>query len=926
MYGLSLRGASKVTDPSPETFGEKLERLRKERFLSRQALADASGVGYGTIRDLEHRSSQAPRLSTIKSLADALGLHGTLRSEFETAALEHARHYQRKGGRDSTQGTEDTEQSAAANVPVARTLPRDIGSFTGRDAEMRKLLDGARDAARAGVAGLFVIEGMGGVGKTTLAVHAAHTIIAEHPGQFPDGHIFLDLRGYSNGPTAVTAHHAMRSLLRMLNVPVSAIPDQRAAREQLYQSTVAEKSALIILDNARNAAQVRPLLPGTARCMVVVTSRESLRSLDDAKVLALGTPSEAEAIALFRAVAGADRAASDDAALTAQIVRLCGHLPLAVRIVAARLSRRPALQLANVLDELRAVHSRLVRLQDDDRSVTAVFETSLRHLDDLRERRLFKQLGLIPGQDFDICTAASLSGATFGVTRLRLESLLDHNLLIQRTAGRYQFHDLVRVFARSLPVPDEARATDNLMNYYLYTARTADRAFERGLPRADTAAAGIRPGSLSQPAAVPRLQTSAQAQAWLSAEAVNLYDAARFAARNGRARITVGLAAALSDYLRAYGPWRQALALHWAALKAAVDTRDLPGQAEAYRGIGGVQSRTGDIGQSKDMQGKALAIYRELGDQQGAARVLIELGQAQRVAGDPECLDAFTEALDIYKQLDDLRGQAAALTELGSIRWQSGPIPEAEGNLLDALRIYRELGNRQGEAAALLYLGNVQLALGSLAAATTSLDKAEAIGRDLGQPVLVANSLLYKGDVQRAAGRLGDARESITSAHEIYTELSHRQGMATALTYLGETLTLAGEHEQADDLFGQALSMFGQLGDPNGMAEALNSHAALARASSRADLARARYVEALRQAGIAESARDKADALAGLAAMDAESGQTAPAVAGYTEALAIYQAMQSEADVARLRLILDGLGGAGAAGIPGAPGASGLAR
>jgi len=912
-----------VADTSHETFGAQLERLRKERFLSRQALADASGVGYGTIRDLEHQSSQAPRLSTIKSLADALKLDGARRSEFEAAALEHARHYQRKPDKGGAEGTRP--ESAAANVPVTRTLPRDIGSFTGRHAEMRKLLDGTRDAARAGVAGLFAVEGMGGVGKTTLAVHAAHTIMAEFPGQFPDGHVFLDLRGYSNGPTAITAHQAMRSLLRMMNVPVSSIPDQRAAREELYQSTIAGKNALIILDNARNAAQVRPLLPGTAGCMVVVTSRESLRSLDDATVLALGTPPEDEAVALFRAVAGADRTASDDAALVTQIVRLCGCLPLAVRIVAARLSRRPALRLANVLDELRAVHSRLARLQDDDRSVTAVFETSLRHLEDPRERKLFAQLGLVPGQDFDICAAASLSGDTFGVTRLRLESLLDHNLLIQRTAGRYQFHDLVRVFARSLAVPDEGRATGNLLNYYLYVARLADRAFERGLPRADTAASDSGPaggpasgpasgsgdadGGPRRPAAVPALQTSAQAQAWLSAEVGNLYDAARFAARKGRPRITMGLSAALSDYLRAYGPWRRALALHWAALKAAVDTRDLPGQAEAYRSIGGVQSRTGDIRQSKEMQGKALGIYRDLRDQRGVARVLIELGQAQRVAGDAECLDGFTEALGIYSELGDLRGQAAALTELASIRWQSGPLPEAERNLLDALRIYSELGNRQGEAAALLYLGNVQLALGALDAAMASLEKAEAISRDLGQPVFVANSLLYRGDVLRAAGRLGDARESIASAHEIYGELSHRQGMATALTYLGETLTLAGEHGLADDHFRQALSMFGELGDPNGMGEALNAYAALARASGRPDLARERYAEALRQAGIAESARDKADALAGLAGLDAESGGTSAAVAGYLDALAIYQAMQSEADVARVRLTLASLGG-----------------
>jgi hypothetical protein len=197
---------------------------------------------------------------------------------------------------------------------------------------------------------------------------------------------------------------------------------------------------------------------------------------------------------------------------------------------------------------------------------------------------LFKHLALIPGPDFDGYAAASLSGESFGVTRQRLESLLDHNLLIQRTAGRYQFHDLVRAFAHSLKAPNEDQAIDNLLNFYLYSARLADQTFERGLARADTAESAAPARSiLREPIAVPELRTSAQAQAWLSAEVANLTAAARFAGRAGRPRVTIGLAAALSDYLRAYGPWSQALDLHRAALKAAVDTRDRPGQAESVQ-------------------------------------------------------------------------------------------------------------------------------------------------------------------------------------------------------------------------------------------------------------------------------------------------------------------------------------------------------
>src|SRR5580693_1338208 len=210
------------------------------------------------------------------------------------------------------------------------------------------------------------------------------------------------------------------------------------------------------------------------------------------------------------------------------------------------------------------------------------------------------------------------------------------------------------------------------------------------------------------------------------------------------------LSAALSDYLRAYGPWPRALALHVAALKAATQSRDAYGQAAALRSIGGVQSRTGEIHESKTMLGQSVDLYRRLGHKQGQARALIELGIAQRVSGDGECHDTFMEALGIYEDLGDKHGQAAALNELGSVRWQIGPISAAERHLRDALAIFRELGNRQGQSAALLYLGNVQ----------------------------------------RAAGLLDDAEKSLNSALKNYTELSHRQGVATALAYLGKTLLL----------------------------------------------------------------------------------------------------------------------------------------
>jgi tetratricopeptide (TPR) repeat protein len=801
-------------------------------------------------------------------------------------------------------GTGQPDTTGYADTVAASLLPHDIGSFTGRQDELRRLVAGARAGlaqAATGpqsIAGIFVIEGMGGVGKTTLAVHAAHLLA----GKFPDGQFFLDLQGHSNETPALTAHQALRSLLRALGVPNELIPPGRPERETFYRNTVTGKRMLLVCDNASSAAQVRPLIPGIGQTLVIITSRTSLRSLDDARVLTLRTPPEDEAISLFHAVAGADRDDPEDGDV-AEVVRLCGCLPLAVRIVAARLTRRPALRVSDVLYELRHEHDRLASLQDEERSVTAVFESSLRSLADPDERLLFQRLSLIPGPDFDVYAAASLSGAGYRETFRLLESLLDHNLLIQQIPGRYRFHDLVRVFARAHGVPGTAQATRSLLNYYLRAARLADQAFERGLPRVP-----VTGGSGGYGGIVPDLTTSAKAKAWLTAELTNLSAAAYLAASRKRPDVTIGLSAALSDYLRAHGPWPRALALHWAALRAATEIGDARGQANALCGIGGVLSRTGEIGRSVELLTKSVDIYRRLGDRRGAARTLIELGIAQRVSGDAKCLATFTEALAEYQALGDRHGQAAALNELGSVRWQTGPITEARRHLTDALNIYRELGNRQGQAAALLYLGNVQLVMGELNAAESSLTEAGAIGRELGQPVLVANSQLYLGDVQRAAGLLDGAEKSLKSALKGYTELSHRQGMATALAYLGKTLQQSDRQRRAQRSLAAALEMFDELGDRSGKAETLNAYAAVALATGNPAAARERYEQALRFAEEVESARDKADALSGLASISAEADDIPAAVTGYREALALYQSMQADADVTRVRDILARLG------------------
>jgi transcriptional regulator with XRE-family HTH domain len=373
-----------------EAFGGKLKRLRESKGLSRQALArltGVKGVAWPTIRDLEH-GIRLPRPRTLALLASALDLDEPARAEFEAAAREpSARRAARARTAPAVAPGSAPELAAFAQAgglgeaSPARTLPYDTGSFTGRLPELRRLADGALAVGETGRTTVFALEGMGGVGKTALAVHAAHEVTGEFPGLFPDGHLFLDLHGYTPGVAPLTANEALRSLLRQLGVPHEIIPAKQVPREALYRSTLAGKKALLILDNAKDAAQVRPLLPGTAACLLLVTSRETLRSLDGVTVLRLETPPEAEAISLFRKVAGPDQAGPDDSALPAdpelaEIVRLCGYLPLAIQIAAARLSRRPALGLSDLVAELREEHRRLSHLQDKDRGVRAAFQAS----------------------------------------------------------------------------------------------------------------------------------------------------------------------------------------------------------------------------------------------------------------------------------------------------------------------------------------------------------------------------------------------------------------------------------------------------------------------------------------------------------------------------------------------------------------------
>jgi tetratricopeptide (TPR) repeat protein/transcriptional regulator with XRE-family HTH domain len=869
-------------------FAGELKRLREGKSLSQDELAAASGVATRTISDIERGVSLRPRPSTVRMLADALGLAGQELAEFLTAARAMA-----PDGR-AVPGT----AAEPGDRVVPRMLPRDIESFTGRESELARLADAAsRGYGTAGVTGVYVVEGMGGVGKTALVLRAAHQVAAG----FPDGQLFADLQGYTPGVSPLSPEDALRSLLRALGTPNERVPEELTERAAFYRSQLAGTRTLIVLDNAASPAQVEPLLPGTAGCLVLVTSRRALAGVDGAQVVTLDTPSHAEAVRLFCAAAGHGRVAADDPDV-AEIVDLCGCLPLAIRILAARLARRQSLRTGDVLAELRQEHQRLARLADEDRNVAAAFELSFRHLPQAAQR-VFESLGVVPGQDFDSYAAASLlAEAGTAAVQASLESLLDHHLLIQQTAGRYRFHDLVRVFARQKSRALDLDALDRLSDFYLYSAQQADRHLDRRFP----AVAPQR--HVPAPRVVPDVATSAQAQAWLTAELANLEAALRDAAGRGQRGFVIALSEALAEYLRVAGPWDLATDLHHLALDAAIETGDLAGQAAALLHIGVIERQSGKLTAAVGTFEQAASASSACGGRLALAGALVELGLTRRLTGElgPAIVN-LTDALDIYAAEGSHFGQAGALRELGGVQRQAGQFDVAERSLTAAGDLYRKLEHRYGEASTLSYLGGVRLAIKAYEPACAALTAALDIYRDLDDPICQANCLMFLGKAHLDHGVLRSADDALTEAGELYGRLGDRRGQAGVLAFLGDTQRQAGRLEQAGQSLSQALRLFGEVHDPGGAAETMNYYAALALAEGAPREARHRHARALRLARTSSSPKDEADALEGIANAHRAEGTASAARRQYAKSLSLYETMGCDADAARVRAALTGL-------------------
>ncbi len=760
---------------------------------------------------------------------------------------------------------------------VPHQLPARIPHFVGRRSELAALTRLLDEAVQDdGTVTVLAVDGPGGVGKTALAVRWA----SEIADRFPGGQLYVNLRGFDPSGAPMLPADVIRGFLDALGVPADHIPAGVEAQAQLYRSLLAGTRMLVLLDNARDADQVRPLLPAAGGAAVLATSRRRLVDLEEAVPLTLGTLPPREAEQLFIRL---DPASAQEPEAVREVVRRCGCLPLAVRLLAGRLRHHPSWTVTDLIGALEETQNELEEFHAGSLTMAAAFELSYTDIPP-DQQRLFRGLGLHPGLDIDARAAAALDGFDLAGARRLLDALYDSHLIEETARGRYGLHDLLRAYARTLAAADEAAdretRTGRLLGYYLAAAQAADRHLAL---HADATAPDADPSGI-----VPKLATWDQALAWMQAERLNLQACVEFAAATGRPAEAAGIAAAMGTFLYDAGYWDQALTIHRVAATATATAGDPAGQARALINLGAAQRLTDDYPAAVSTLTRALSLAREAGDQRSQAQALINLGAAQYMTDDgPAATHAYREALDQFRGLGDRPGQAIALCYLGGVQYESGDYPAAADTLAQALTLYGGLGDRLGQMNTLLWTGTLQRVTGDYLAATGSLSRALELSRSLGNRLGEANALHYLGAVRGATGEYAAAASDLLLALDLFRGLGDRQGEANALCYLGDVQLQAGEHAAAAGSLTRALDEARQVGDRLAQAEALTGLGRLYLASADPDRASASFTEALGVATALQSPLHQARALDGIGRCLARSGDVAAAAGHLREALEI---------------------------------------
>jgi len=769
----------------------------------------------------------------------------------------------------------ETSTPRPVPAPVPRYLPPDVPGFTGRGDDLARL-----DALLAGddALSIAVIAGTAGVGKTALAVHWAHRILD----RFPDGQIYLNLRGYDLD-RPVRAAQAVAGVLRALGLSGAEIPLDLDALTGLYRSTIDGRRILIVLDNACHPDQVRPLLPGSSTSLVLVTSRDDLAGLiarDGAARVGLTRLPDPDAVALLERVLGPAGAA--DPVAVRELARMCAGLPLALRIAAERITDRP---VRDMVRELRD-GSRLDALTAGDdpyTAVRAVFSWSYRALAPAAAR-LFRLLGLVPATEWDCPAAAALADCSVpDARRLRAAHLID-------PVGRDRFtmHDLLRAYAAEhvMIVESETEhreAGARLLDYYRHASIAAmDAAFPYGRQH--------RPRPLPLPSTpVPTFDRPEQAVAWLDTLRPNVVATVAHAAEQGEHDVVRALSQSLERYLHVGSHLTESLAVHEAALAATTALGDQDARATALVSLGTTYFMLSRLDEAIEYFGQALQIRRRTGDRSGVAAALNTLGCAYWQQGRyDDAFDRLRAALRVCREVADRAGEAKVLGNLGIVYESWARYPDALEHHRRALAIRREIADRSAEANALLNLGSVVLRCGQLDEAHALLCESLLIAREIGNRVREGEALDELGKVHLHWGDTDVAHEHHRQAIEIFREVGYRAREAEALSNLGQVYLRRGRHEDAIVHEQRALAIAREIGQRHVEVSALNGLGETSRATARPAESLEHHRAALRIARELGEPYEQARALAGISVALGEFGDCVSAAECWRDAQALF--------------------------------------
>lgn len=670
------------------------------------------------------------------------------------------------------------EIMAAAQVQVRDALPEDLAGFTGRGAELDRIGRAVTAGGEAVV--ISALEGMAGVGKTRLAVRIAHDLTRDR--RF-DRVLFVDLRGFHPDPAVPPADPAavLDGFLRLLGVSGRQVPHRLAERADAYRDRLAGSRSLVVLDNAADEEQIRPLLPGTPGCVALVTSRRRLAGLAAATRIDVDVFTRAESLE-FLATALPEIPAGDDPGAATRIAVRCGHLPLALALVAGRMRAKPGWTLTDHADWLDERHA----AQRLEPGVELALEVSYRYLP-AAQSALLRSLALHPGQDFDGYAAAALTATDPEVAAARLRDLAAHHLVQPAGPGRFTLHDLVRAYATARAADEDRRsdrqaALTRLLDHYLAAAVEA-------MNRMDPADAARRPAVAPSPVPLPG---RTDPMAWLDAERANLVAAVVFAADHDRPRHAVGLAATLYRYL--IGKHHlDALTVHGRAARAAERLGDLSGRAGALVNIAMTEVQLGRHEAALAHCEQARQIFRQAGDAAGQARTLNNLAIIEnRLGRYQDAAEHVLESLDLHRQAGNDTGAARARTNLGNVLSRLGRYDEAVGHHEEALALYRNTGDRSGEAISLSNLGRIEIKIGRYDRAEAHLGEALTLDRELRNTGFEASTLDNFGALHTARG---DAERAVAFHREAmahFLRMGDRYGEACAHNSLGAAALVGG--------------------------------------------------------------------------------------------------------------------------------------